>query len=344
MNGKAPVIDEAGDTIAPHVSVIVLNYNGLKWLSACLNALVGQVDAPAFEIVLVDNGSTDGSSAYVESRYPSVRIVQTGRNLGYAGGNNAGARHARGAWLAFLNNDTVAAPDWLARLDQAAGAREGAPLVTSRLESLAFPGYIDSAGDGYLRAGGAYKRGHGTPIGEWLQSREVFGACGAGFLIRRDVFDQLAGFDEDFFMVYEDVDLSYRARLAGHRCWYAAEAIVRHAGSATLGTVSAQAVYYGQRNLEWTWLKNAPAGLLLRTLPEHLVYSLAGVAHYIASGRGGAAIRGKLDALVGVPRLLRKRRAVQRARRISVASLEVYLDRGWIALKRSEKARRREAG
>ncbi len=206
MNGKAPVIDEAGDTIAPHVSVIVLNYNGLKWLSACLNALVGQVDAPAFEIVLVDNGSTDGSSAYVESRYPSVRIVQTGRNLGYAGGNNAGARHARGAWLAFLNNDTVAAPDWLARLDQAAGAREGAPLVTSRLESLAFPGYIDSAGDGYLRAGGAYKRGHGTPIGAWLQSREVFGACGAGFLIRRDVFDQLAGFDEDFFMVYEDVD------------------------------------------------------------------------------------------------------------------------------------------
>ena len=89
-----------------------------------------------FEIVLVDNGSTDGSSAYVESRYPSVRIVQTGRNLGYAGGNNAGARVARGAWLAFLNNDTVAAPDWLARLEQVAGAREGAALVTSRLEFL----------------------------------------------------------------------------------------------------------------------------------------------------------------------------------------------------------------
>jgi GT2 family glycosyltransferase len=343
MNGKAPLIDEAGDTIAPHVSVIVLNYNGLKWLSACLNALVGQVDAPAFEIVFVDNGSTDGSSAYVESRYPGVRIVQTGRNLGYAGGNNAGARLARGAWLAFLNNDTVAAPDWLARLDEAAIAREDAPLVTSRIELIAHPGSLDSAGDGYLRAGGAYKRGHGAPIGEWLQSREVFGACGAGFLIRRDVFDQLAGFDEDFFMVYEDVDLSYRARLAGHRCWYAADAIVRHAGSATLGTVSAQAVYYGQRNLEWTWLKNTPPGLLLRTLPGHLAYSLAGVAHYIASGRGGAAIRGKLDALLGVPRLLRKRRAVQRERRVDLASLEGHLERGWIALKRTEKARRREA-
>lgn len=343
MNGKAPVIDEAGDTIAPHVSVIVLNYNGLKWLSACLNALVGQVDAPRFEIVLVDNGSTDGSSAYVESRYPSVRIVQTGRNLGYAGGNNAGARVARGAWLAFLNNDTVAAPDWLARLDQVAGAREGAALVTSRLELLAFPGYIDSAGDGYLRAGGAYKRGHGAPIGSWLQSGEVFGACGAGFLIRRDVFDQLAGFDEDFFMVYEDVDLSYRARLAGHRCWYAADAIIRHAGSATLGTVSAQAVYYGQRNLEWTWLKNTPPGLLLRTLPEHLAYSLAGVAHYIARGRGGAALRGKVAALIGLPSLMRKRRDVQRARRVDSSTLELHLERNWIAVKRTEKARSHES-
>ena len=90
MNGKAPVIDEAGDTIAPHVSVIVLNYNGRRWLTPCLDGLLGQVGAPRFEIVLVDNGSTDGSSSYVESRYPSVRIVQTGRNLGYSGGNNAG--------------------------------------------------------------------------------------------------------------------------------------------------------------------------------------------------------------------------------------------------------------
>ena len=210
--------------------------------------------------------------------------------------------------------------------------------MTSRLESLAFPGYIDSAGDGYLRAGGAFKRGHGAPM-ECLQSGEVFGACGAGFLIRRDVFDQLAGFDEDFFMVYEDVDLWYRARLAGHRCWYAADAIIRHAGSATLGTVSAQAVYYGQRNLEWTWLKNTPPGLLLRTLPEHLAYSLAGVAHYIAAAVAVRRLRGKVAALIGLPSLMRKRRDVQRERRVDSSTLELHLERDWIAVKRTEKAR-----
>jgi GT2 family glycosyltransferase len=333
---------EPDRALAPQISVIVLNFNGRKWLTSCLDALLEQVGAPAFEILFVDNGSTDGSSSHVESRYSSVRIVQNNRNLGFAGGNNAGARFARGAWLAFLNNDTVAAPDWLARLDQAAVSR-GAALVTSRIESLARPGYIDSAGDGYLRAGGAYKRGHGAPIGECLQSREVFGACGAGFLIRRDVFDQLGGFDETFFMVYEDVDLSYRARLLGYRCWYAADAVVRHVGSGSLGIASAAAVYYGQRNLEWAWFKNTPPGLLLRTFPAHLAYSLAGVAHYMVRGRGGAAVKGKIAALLALPRLLRKRREVQGARRVDSGSLDAHLERGWIVLKRTEKARSRVA-
>ena len=329
--------------MTPRFSVIVLNYNGRAWLEPCLGALTTQSGAPSFEVLLVDNGSSDGSIDFAAARFPSVRIVDNGRNLGFAGGNNAGARVAAGELLAFLNNDTIPAPDWLSRLDAATKDGSERRLVTSRIVRLDRPDIIDSAGDGYLRAGGAFKHGHGAAAAAYAASGEVFGACGAAFAVERQLFERLGGFDDDFFMVYEDVDLSYRARLAGHICWYAADAVVRHAGSATLGTVSAQAVYYGQRNLEWTWLKNTPTGLLLRTLPEHLAYSLAGVAHYIASGRGGAAIRGKLDALVGVPRLLRKRRAVQRARRISLASLEGYLERGWIALKRTEKARPRAA-
>ena len=145
-------------------------------------------------------------------------------------------------------------------------------LVTSRIVFLDRPDIVDSAGDGYLRAGGAFKHGHGAYIAGFTSSREVFGACGAAFLIRRDVFERLHGFDEDFFMVYEDVDLSYRARLAGYRCWYAADAVVRHAGSGTLGVMSSTAVFHGQRNLEWVWLKNTPRGLLLRTIPSHLAY------------------------------------------------------------------------
>src|SRR4030095_5981505 len=138
---------------------------------------------------------------------------------------------------------------------------------------LASPSTVDSAGDGYLRAGGAYKRGHGARADEFAESGEVFGACGAAFMIQRRIFEALGGFDESFFMVYEDVDLSYRARLMGHRCWYAADAIVQHAGSATLGRSSDTAIFHGQRNLEWTWIKNTPSSLLWRSGPAHLLYS-----------------------------------------------------------------------
>ena len=173
----------------------------------------------------------------------------------------------------------------------------------------------------------------------YAASGEVFGACGAAFAIERQLFERLSGFDDDFFMVYEDVDLSYRARLAGHTCWYAADAVVRHAGSATLGTMSSAAVFHGQRNLEWTFIKNTPRGLLWRTLPLHLLYSAAGVFHYIARGQGLAALKGKAAALAGLPRVLAKRRAVQDACRVDRAAIERQLTRGWIAVKRAEKDR-----
>jgi N-acetylglucosaminyl-diphospho-decaprenol L-rhamnosyltransferase len=325
--------------VIPLISVVVLNYNGRAWLGPCLTALSTQSRAPEFEIVLADNGSTDGSIDFVRERFPMVTVVENGGNLGFAGGNNAGARAARGSLLAFLNNDTVPAPNWLARLHGVYAALAGPALVTSRIVWLDRPDVIDSAGDGYLRAGGAFKHGHGARVATMVGSREVFGACGAAFMIDREFFERLGGFDEDFFMVYEDVDLSYRARLAGARCFFASDAIVRHAGSATLGPRSAAGVFYGQRNLEWTWIKNTPRGLLLRTLPAHAIYSIAGIVHYVVKGRGTAAIGGKLSALLGLPRVLAERRALQSARTVDTAAIERVLTRGWIALKRAEKLR-----
>jgi len=327
--------------VTPRFSVIVLNYNGRAWLEPCLGALTTQSGAPSFEVLLVDNGSSDGSIGFAASRFPSLRIVDNERNLGFAAGNNAAARAARGEILVFLNNDTVPASDWLARLNFAMLDLPGRALVTSRLVFLDRPETIDSAGDGYLRAGGAFKRGHGADAAAYAASCEVFGACGAAFAIERQLFERLGGFDDDFFMVYEDVDLSYRARLAGHTCWYAADAVVRHAGSATLGTMSSAAVFHGQRNLEWTFIKNTPRRLLWRTLPLHLLYSAAGVFHYIARGQGLAALKGKAAALAGLPRVLAKRRAVQDACRVDRAAIERQLTRGWIAVKRAEKDRSR---
>jgi N-acetylglucosaminyl-diphospho-decaprenol L-rhamnosyltransferase len=318
-------------------SVIVLNYNGREWLERCLDAVAAQRSAPPFETIVVDNGSTDGSAGLVHARYPGVVLIETGRNVGFAAGNNAGARAARGTWLAFLNNDTEAAPDWLERMHAAAAAHPHCALVTSRIVFMDAPQTLDSAGDGYLRAGGGFKRGHGMPAIEFEQSQEVFGACGAAFLIRRSVFDELEGFDESFFAVYEDVDLSYRARLRGHGCWYAADAVVRHAGSATLGVRSPMAVFHGQRNLEWTWIRNTPWPAILTSAPAHVAYSLAGLAHYAWSGLAGPAVRGKIAALQGLPAALRARRRIQAERRISDRQLAPLMDRGWLGLKRREK-------
>lgn len=326
--------------MTPLLSVIVLNYNGRPWIDPCLAALSRQQGAPPHEILFVDNGSSDGSIALVSSAYPAVRVVDNGRNLGFAAGNNAGARAARGTHLVFLNNDTVPADDWLQQLYRAHAEVPGRALVTSKLVLHDHPHIVDSAGDGYLRAGGAFKQGHGAAAASHAESGEVFGACGAAFLIARETFERLGGFDETFFMVYEDVDLSYRARLIGLRCWYAASAVVRHASSGTLGRASEAAVFYGQRNLEWTWIKNTPFSLLVLTLPSHLVYAAAGVAHYVATGRGMAALRGKLAALAGLPRILQQRRLVQRTRTASGAQIESPMTRGWLALKRREKSAR----
>jgi GT2 family glycosyltransferase len=319
-------------------TIIILNYNGRRWLPACFDALAAQRGAPPFEIVFVDNASSDGSAALVRERWPAARVVETGANLGFAAGNNAGARAAAGEWLVFLNNDTAPEPDWLSRLTAEAAAHPECAVVTSRLVFLDDPAILDSAGDGYFRAGGAFKHGYGARADAFDRSREVFGACGAAFMIRRDAFERLGGFDGRFFMNVEDVDLSYRARLLGLRVWYAASAVVRHAGSGSIGAVSADAVYYGQRNLEWAWIKNTPFPLLWRTAAPHLAYSLAGVAHYVRIGAGAAAIRGKLAALAALPAVLRDRARIQASRTASVEDVASLMERGWFGAKRREKA------
>jgi GT2 family glycosyltransferase len=319
----------------PDVSIIIVNWNGRQYLDACLSAVAAQEGVSA-ETILVDNGSTDGSAAYVAERYPWVRIVPLSENRGFAGGNNAGVREARGRFVALLNNDTSADPGWLRSLLVASGADDGV-LATSRIVYMHDRRVIDSAGDGLLRWGGAFKRHHGDSVDAAMKSQEVFGVCGAACLISRRVFDELGGFDEHLFVSHEDVDLSYRARLRGYRCRYAADAVVAHHGSSTLGRISSVAVFHGQRNLEWVYLKNTPASLLLRTLPGHLVYVAAAAAHFTRVGLLGTFIRAKLAAIVGIPRVLRQRAEVQRTRRVDANAIAAHLDSAWLSTKLKEK-------
>jgi GT2 family glycosyltransferase len=289
------------------------------------------------EIILVDNGSRDGSVEFVREQFPAVRLLALDENLGFTGGNNRGVAEARGEWLAFLNNDTVADPQWLARLGHTLASDPAIGLVTSRIVYMDDPMTIDSAGDGYLRAGGAFKRGHGQPATRYEAAGPVFGACGAACMIRRTLFETLGGFDPAFFMAFEDVDLSYGVQLTGHDCRYVPDAIVHHAGSASLGRLSDGAVFYGQRNLEWVYVKNTPWPLLLRSFPSHILYSAAAGLYFARSGNFAAFLRAKWSAMKGLPTILAHRRSRQRLRTASSRRLWSRMEPRWMALKLREK-------
>jgi len=323
-------------TSDPLVSIVIVTWNGRQYLEACLNAVAAQVGVRS-ETILVDNASSDDTVAYVRERFPQVRVVSLPENRGFAGGNNAGVREARGQFVALLNNDTVPEPTWLQTLLSGIDEAAGFALVTSRVVYMHDPRLIDSAGDSMLSAGGAFKRYHGASVDLARESTEVFGVCGAACLMPKRVFDELGGFDEDFFASHEDVDLSYRARLLGYRCRYVADAVVRHHGSATIGRVSGFAVYHGQRNLEWLYVKNTPPSLLLTTLPSHVVYVAAAAVHFMRIGALGPFVRAKLAAFAGLPKALRKRRQVQRTRRVDAAQLRPLLETRWLSTKLREK-------
>ena len=320
----------------PDVSVIIVTWNGRHHLDTCLPSVEAQRGV-SLEIVVVDNGSTDGTADHVRARFPRVKLVTLEENRGFAGGNNAGVREASGRFVAFLNNDTSADPGWLDALRSGIDEASGCALVTSRIVYMHDPNIIDSAGDGVLRWGGAFKRHHGEPVSAAPATQEVFGVCGAACMMPKAVFDEIGGFDEDFFASHEDVDLSYRARLRGYRCRYVADAIVRHVGSATLGTVSAFSVFHGQRNLEWVYIKDTPGSLLWATLPGHIVYDVAAGVHFARIGMLGPYLRAKVAALCGLPRMMRKRAAIQRARRVAASAIAPLLDTRWLSTKLREK-------
>jgi len=320
----------------PLASIVIVNWNGRQHLEGCLTAVAAQQGVET-ETILVDNGSSDDSVRFVRDRFAWVRIVALGENRGFAGGNNAGVREARGQYIVFLNNDTVPEAGWLHALIRGRAEGGDTALASSRIVYAHDPRVIDSAGDGLLRWGGAFKRLHGASTEAASQSREVFGVCGAACVIPKTVFEELGGFDEDFFVSHEDVDLSYRARLLGYSCRYVADAIVRHHGSATLGRISDTAVFHGQRNLEWMYFKNTPGWLLFRTLPGHAVYTAAAALHFARVGRLWTFTRAKAAAVAGMPRLLGKRARVQRTRRVGVDAIWPHLEPRWLSTKRREK-------
>lgn len=320
------------DQTAPSTAVIIVNYNAGQMLARCLEALDRQTFRD-FHTIVVDNGSSDGSVEGIESRHPGVTLVKAGANLGFAAGNNLGLRHAGAVrWIALLNPDAYAAPDWLERFVAATTATEF-DFFGCRMRLADVPEFLDGTGDVYHASGVAWRRDHGVRVGQGAQvAGEIFAPCAAAALYRRDDLLAVGGFDESYFCYFEDVDLAFRLRLQGKRCAYVPEAVVDHVSSGITGKRSDFATYHGHRNMIWTYVKDMPAFLFWLYLPLHLCANLLGVATCAARGQLAVVLRAKRDALRGLPRILRERVRVQAAARADWRSLRAAMARGFPAL------------
>jgi GT2 family glycosyltransferase len=308
----------------PLVSVIVVNWNGERLLQPCLAALQRQTYADR-EIILVDNGSTDSSVSLVRRKFPEVKIVELPENRGFAGGNNAGLAASRGRVIALMNNDAQADEKWLDHMMQALLSDPRVGMCASKL-LFDGSGRIQSAGDGLTTAGAGYSRGLGRAEAFFPVPDFVFGACAASALYRREMIEEIGFLDEEFFFNDEDTDLNCRAQLAGWKCLYVPDGVVHHKGSATIGRLSEQHVYYHSRNLEFVWVKNMPGALMLR-YAHHKVLQEIGSFCYLClrHGKWKPFFKGKSDALRKLPLMLRRRREVQLKRRASTQHVKHLL-------------------
>jgi GT2 family glycosyltransferase len=292
------------------ISVVILNFNGKRYLEKCLSALESQTYRD-FEVIVVDNASSDGSVDYLEAHFPSARIVENEKNLGFAGGTNSGIRLAKGEYILTLNNDTQVDRRFLECLVEAMQSDKSAGMCASKM--LLPDGRINSAGICLSRSGAAWDRGMFEPdCGQYDHQQEIFGACAGAALYRKEMLDEIGLFDEDFFLYMEDVDLAFRAKLAGWKCIYIPEAVVYHHHGGTAGFGSDLAVYYGNRNVIWYAVKGFPTGLLLTSLPWIMGRNLAVIPYYALRGQGKIILRSKMDALRGLPGMLKKRKSIVR--------------------------------
>lgn len=310
------------------ISVIIPNWNGLQHLDTCLSALDRQT-FDDFEIIVVDNASSDGSVAFIRRKYPQAKIIELPENRGFAGACNAGMRRARGEYLVLLNNDTEVDPGWLAAIVDAFQRHPEAGILASKMLLFDRRDTFHTAGDFYGTDGipgnrGVWEQDHG----QFDREEYVFSACGGSAAYRRTMLDQIGLLDEDFFYSCEDVDLAWRAQLAGWRVVYAPAAVVYHKLSATGG--GATASFYDGRNFLYLIAKNYPTSLLRKHWRTILRAQISIAWEALKAWRGAAArarLRGMLAGLLNLSPMLAKRRLVQASRKVTDEYLETMLAR-----------------
>ncbi len=302
----------ANDAVA-QVAVVIVNYNSGPYLARCLAALQAQTFRD-FTVIVVDNASKDESLQALDRLPEGWQALRLPENVGFAAGNNRAIAMARSPWIATLNPDAFAEPDWLAQLMRATKRYPDAAAFGSLQIDDSRPDRLDGAGDAYSVFGLPWRGGFGQPMAGNCREGEIASPCAAAALYHRETLLAVGGFDEDFFCYCEDVDLGLRLRLAGHRSIQLSDAVVRHVGGGSGGGQSRFARYHGVRNRLWLFVKCMPGLLFWPMLPVHLAMTL-GLAVRAAMRREfavfSAAIR---DSLRAIPRVFAKRRDIQRSR------------------------------
>jgi GT2 family glycosyltransferase len=312
-------------------AIVIVAFNCWQDVFECLDALDEQ-SYREFRIIIVDNGDCDEKTSSL-LKHRRVELIRNHGNVGFSAANNIGIAAAGTIeFVALINPDTVPEPEWLQALITEADLRDDSAGFGSITIDYSNRGLLDGAGDAYHVTGFAWREGRGRSIAsqpQLVSAREIFSPCAAAALYRTAALHEVGGFDERFFLYMEDVDLGFRLRLAGHKARLVPASRVLHRGSATTGFRSDAYVYYGQRNLVWTFVKNMPQPLFAFALAPHIVVNLAALMVNILRGRGRSAWRGKVDALRSLPAILSARRVIQDGRRVRWFALMRVLTFGW---------------
>ncbi len=322
---KAEISPNSAKGFSLKVSIVVPNWNGMRFVGMCLDSLA-KMDFEDYEVIVVDNGSSDGSREMIEQQYPEVRLLKLPDNMGFAIACNEGIKASSAEYIVLLNNDIEVTPDWLKELYGGMERHPECGMGTTKMMFLDQRDVFYNTGDLFHSWSSGGGRGQGEKdLGQYEREEYVFGACAGAGIYRREFFNQVGLFDEDFFIFAEDVDLNMRGQLQGLKAVYLPKAKVYHIGTATVGLYSDRYVYLCKRNDIWVFIKNYSLQMYFKYLLSIWQHQFSDIKYFTYRGQGQVLLKSKWDALKMLPQMLFRRSQIQRTRTSPDSQIEGHI-------------------